>query len=64
MQCFHWNRQASNYAFLESRDQSLHGLLGSVASSRAVGESRGNIKHVWYFPDPPQLLFPTLISAP
>ena len=23
MQCFHWNRQAGNYAFLEGRDQCL-----------------------------------------
>ena len=40
MQCFNWNRQAGNYAFLESRDQCLHGWLGSVSSSRPVGESR------------------------
>ena len=39
LQCFHWNRQAGNYAFLESRDQCLHGRLGSVASSRPVRES-------------------------
>ena len=39
MQCFHWNRQAGNYAFLESRDQCLHGRLGSVSSSWPVGES-------------------------
>ena len=40
MQCFHWNGQAGNYAFLESRDQCLHGRLGSDASYRPVGESR------------------------
>ena len=40
MQCFHWNQQAGNYAFLVSRDQCLHGWLGSVASSRPVRESR------------------------
>ena len=38
MQVFHWNRQNSNYAFLESRDQCLHGLLGPVTSSRPGGE--------------------------
>ena len=37
MQVFHWSRQASNYAFLESRDQCLHGRLGLVASYRPVG---------------------------
>ena len=36
MQVFHWRRQAGNYAFLESRDQCLHGQLGSVTSSRLV----------------------------
>ena len=40
MQVFLWSRQAGNYAFLESRDQCLHGRLGSVASSRPVGESQ------------------------
>ena len=30
----------TSYTFLESRDQCLHGRLGSVASSRPVGESR------------------------
>ena len=39
MQSFHWNRQAGNYAFLESRDRCLHGRLGSVSSSRPVWES-------------------------
>ena len=32
--------EAGNYAFLESHDQYLHGRLGSVVSSRAVGESQ------------------------
>ena len=40
MYCFHWNRQAGNYAFLESRDHRLHVWLGSVASYWPVGESR------------------------
>ena len=40
MQVFHWSRQAGNYAFLESRDQCLHGRLGSVASSWPVGKSQ------------------------
>ena len=40
MQVFHWSRQAGNYAFLESRDQCLHGLLGSVVSFQPVRESR------------------------
>ena len=40
MQVFHWSRRAGNYAFLESRDQCLHGRLGSVASYRPVRESR------------------------
>ena len=39
MQFFHWNRQAGNYSFLESREQCLHGLLGSVASSGPVGHT-------------------------
>ena len=38
MHCFHWNRQAGNYAFLESRDHCLHGRLGSAASYQPVGE--------------------------
>ena len=64
MQCFHWNRQAGNYAFLEGRDQCLHGRLVSVASYQPVGESLWNIKHVWYFYDRSRPLYPTLISAP
>ena len=40
MQMFHWNRQAGNYAFLESWDQCLHGQLGSVSSYGPVGESQ------------------------
>ena len=40
MQVFHWSRQASNYAFLESRDQCLHGQLRLVASYQPVGEIR------------------------
>ena len=37
MQVFHWSQQAGNYAFLESRDQCLHGRLGSVANYRLLG---------------------------
>ena len=40
IQVFHWSRPVGNYAFLESRDQCLHGRLGSVVVSRTVGESR------------------------
>ena len=40
IEVFHWSRPAGNYAFLESRDQCLHGQLGSFVVSRPVGESR------------------------
>ena len=40
VQYFHWNRQAGNYAFLESQYQCLHDRLGSIASSQPVRESR------------------------
>ena len=39
MQCFHLNRQAGNYAYLESQDQSLNSWLGLVASYRPVGRN-------------------------
>ena len=38
MQVFHWIRQSSNYAFLESRDQCLHGRLQVTGLSGRVGE--------------------------
>ena len=38
MHCFHWNRQAGNYAFLEGRDQCLHGRLQVTGLSGRVGE--------------------------
>ena len=40
IQVFHWSQPAGNYAFLESRDQCLHGRLGSVVLSWPVGESQ------------------------
>ena len=38
MQVFHWSRQAGNYAFLESRDQCLHGQLQVTGLSGRVTE--------------------------
>ena len=32
---FHWGRHVTNYAFLESRDQCLHGRIGSFVVSLA-----------------------------
>ena len=40
MGMFDWGGPVCNYVFLESRDQCLHGWLGSVVVSRPVGESR------------------------
>ena len=40
IQVFHWAWPVGNYAFLESRDQCLHGRLGSVVVSRPVEKSQ------------------------
>ena len=38
MQCFHWNRQASNYAIFERWDKCLHGSLGGFQVPGLSGE--------------------------
>ena len=40
MWVFHWSRPVGNYVLFGSRDQCLHGRLGSVVVSRLVGKSR------------------------
>ena len=46
MHVFHWGQPVTNYAFLQSREQSLQGWLGLGVVSWPVGESRLNFKHV------------------
>ena len=37
MDCFHWDRQAGNYAFLESQDHCLHSWLGQLQVTNLSG---------------------------
>ena len=60
MQCFHWNRQADNYAFLEGRDQCLHGWLGPLQVPGLSGGESVTYQTCLIFLRP----LPTLMSDP
>ena len=60
MHCFHWNRQAGNYAFLESRDHCLHGRFGDGCKLPACRGESVKYQTCLIFPRP--LL--TLVSNP